>query len=77
MSEVEFLPTEHLCKCENLCCAVHMLLGLTFVSSYDCNGSQAQSWIISGGSTLVQVAGTQFCLDLGIRQSTVNLFRDT
>jgi len=32
---------------------------------YDCIGTQAQSWVINKGSTRVQVAGTNFCLDAG------------
>ena len=36
---------------------------LTWNGRYDCNGTAAQSWIVSGGK--VQVAGTNFCLDAG------------
>ncbi|KAJ7795434.1 carbohydrate-binding module family 13 protein, partial [Mycena leptocephala] len=32
---------------------------------YDCNGSQAQKWIIKRGRGSVQVAGTSLCLDAG------------
>ncbi|KAJ7917764.1 carbohydrate-binding module family 13 protein [Mycena leptocephala] len=32
---------------------------------YDCNGSQAQKWIIKRGRGSVQVAGTSYCLDAG------------
>jgi len=35
---------------------------------YDCNGTQAQRWIIKRGSTKVQIAGTDFCLDAGTSQ---------
>jgi len=39
----------------------------TPVQIYDCNGTQAQRWIINSGSlSQVQVAGTNFCLDIGI-----------
>jgi hypothetical protein len=37
----------------------------TPVQIYDCNGTQAQRWIIKRGSTKVQIAGTNFCLDAG------------
>jgi len=37
----------------------------TPVQIYDCNGSQAQRWIIKRGSTKVQLLGTNFCLDAG------------
>ncbi|KAJ7495530.1 G-X-X-X-Q-X-W domain-containing protein [Mycena latifolia] len=32
---------------------------------YDCNGSQAQKWVIKRGKGSVQVAGTNYCLDAG------------
>lgn len=32
--------------------------------SYDCNGTMAQNWANSG-TTAVQVAGTNYCLDAG------------
>lgn len=35
------------------------------MSSYDCNGTGAQKWIINNGNTKVQVASTNFCLDAG------------
>jgi hypothetical protein len=35
------------------------------MKSYDCNGSGAQQWIVSPGSTKVRVANTTFCLDAG------------
>ncbi|KAL1408566.1 hypothetical protein Q8F55_005379 [Vanrija albida] len=35
----------------------------TPVQVYDCNGSAAQSWVVAKGSTSVQLAGTNFCLD--------------
>ena len=34
-------------------------------SSYDCNGTGAQNWVISDDQTVVQVAGTNYCLDAG------------
>lgn len=33
--------------------------------SYDCNGTGAQNWVINPGTTSVQVAGTNYCLDAG------------
>ncbi|KAF9041468.1 G-X-X-X-Q-X-W domain-containing protein [Panaeolus papilionaceus] len=37
----------------------------TPVQIYDCNNTGAQRWVIKRGSTKVQVAGTNFCLDAG------------
>ncbi|KAJ3539137.1 hypothetical protein NM688_g6411 [Phlebia brevispora] len=37
----------------------------TPVDIYDCNGTGAQNWVISSGTTAVQVAGQNFCLDAG------------
>ncbi|KAF4604505.1 hypothetical protein EYR40_003279 [Pleurotus pulmonarius] len=37
----------------------------TAIQIFDCNGSAAQSWLISPGSTKVQLANTNFCLDAG------------
>eukprot|EP00914_Ancora_sagittata_P001072 GHVO01002830.1.p1 GENE.GHVO01002830.1~~GHVO01002830.1.p1 ORF type:complete len:287 (-),score=7.29 GHVO01002830.1:45-905(-) len=37
----------------------------TPVEIYDCNETNAQRWVISRGSTKVQVAGTNYCLDAG------------
>ncbi|KAJ3555746.1 hypothetical protein NM688_g2403 [Phlebia brevispora] len=37
----------------------------TPVDIYDCNGTGAQNWIINEGTTAVQVAGTNYCLDAG------------
>ncbi|KAJ3537979.1 hypothetical protein NM688_g6586 [Phlebia brevispora] len=37
----------------------------TPVQIYDCNGTGAQNWVIQSGSTAVQVAGTNYCLDAG------------
>ncbi|KAF8960459.1 G-X-X-X-Q-X-W domain-containing protein [Flammula alnicola] len=37
----------------------------TPVQIYDCNGTPAQRWIVNRGSTKVQLAGTNFCLDAG------------
>lgn len=33
--------------------------------SYDCNGTPAQNWVINSGSTAVQVAGQNYCIDAG------------
>ena len=35
------------------------------IYSYDCNGTNAQKWVINPGQTSVQVAGTNYCLDAG------------
>ncbi|KAJ3521431.1 hypothetical protein NM688_g9017 [Phlebia brevispora] len=32
---------------------------------YDCNSTGAQNWVINSGSTAVQLAGTNYCLDAG------------
>ncbi|RXW16373.1 hypothetical protein EST38_g9483 [Candolleomyces aberdarensis] len=37
----------------------------TPVDIFDCNGTPAQNWIINPGSTKVQLADTNFCLDAG------------
>ncbi|KAJ7087957.1 G-X-X-X-Q-X-W domain-containing protein [Mycena belliarum] len=37
----------------------------TPVQIYDCNGSQAQKWVIKRGKGSVRVTGTEFCLDAG------------
>ncbi|KAJ8520470.1 hypothetical protein ONZ45_g2708 [Pleurotus djamor] len=37
----------------------------TPVQIYDCNGTGAQNWVVQSGSTKVQLAGTNFCLDAG------------
>ncbi|EAU89191.1 G-X-X-X-Q-X-W domain-containing protein [Coprinopsis cinerea okayama7 len=37
----------------------------TPVQVYDCNGTNAQKWVLSQGSTKVRVADTNFCLDAG------------
>ncbi|KAJ3555392.1 hypothetical protein NM688_g2600 [Phlebia brevispora] len=37
----------------------------TPVDIYDCNGTGAQQWVINSGTTAVQVAGTNYCLDAG------------
>ncbi|KAF8198504.1 G-X-X-X-Q-X-W domain-containing protein [Pholiota molesta] len=37
----------------------------TPVQIYDCNGTPAQNWLFTRGSTKVQLAGTNFCLDAG------------
>ena len=36
-----------------------------FRYSYDCNGTNAQKWVIKKGQTKVKVAGQNFCLDAG------------
>ena len=33
--------------------------------SYDCNGTGAQNWVINSGTTALQIAGTNYCLDAG------------
>lgn len=33
--------------------------------SYDCNGTQAQKWVIKRGGQQIKVSGTNFCLDAG------------
>lgn len=38
---------------------------MLFTSSYDCNGTGAQKWVLQRGSTKVKLAGTNFCLDAG------------
>lgn len=42
-----------------------------FMVSYDCNGTGAQRWVIKRGSTKVQVAGKNFCLDAGSGQCSL------
>ncbi|CAA7269993.1 unnamed protein product [Cyclocybe aegerita] len=37
----------------------------TAVQVYDCNDTPAQRWFITRGSTKIQLAGTNFCLDAG------------
>ncbi|KAF9446432.1 carbohydrate-binding module family 13 protein, partial [Macrolepiota fuliginosa MF-IS2] len=37
----------------------------TPVEIYDCNGTNAQNWVIQPGTTRVKVAGQNFCLDAG------------
>ena len=37
--------------------------------SYDCNGTAAQNWVINSGTTALQVAGTNYCLDAGSGKS--------
>ncbi|KAF8999269.1 ricin B lectin domain-containing protein [Cyathus striatus] len=37
----------------------------TPVQIYDCNGTPAQNWYINRGSTKIQLANTNFCLDAG------------
>ncbi|KDQ31546.1 carbohydrate-binding module family 13 protein [Pleurotus ostreatus PC15] len=37
----------------------------TAVDVFDCNATAAQNWIIRPGTTKVQLAGTNFCLDAG------------
>ena len=38
---------------------------LTVRNRNDCDGSAAQNWLISTGSTTIQVADSEFCLDAG------------
>lgn len=61
------LPTALLSKCMNIGSPLLDLRTsfLTILFSYDCNGSNAQKWLIVRGTTSVQVAGTNFCLDAG------------
>ncbi|KAL1708044.1 ricin B lectin domain-containing protein [Schizophyllum commune] len=37
----------------------------TPVDIYDCNGTSAQQWVLTRGSTAVRLANTNFCLDAG------------
>ncbi|KAJ3557945.1 hypothetical protein NM688_g1200 [Phlebia brevispora] len=37
----------------------------TPVQIYDCNGTGAQNWVLSTGTTSVQLSGTNYCLDIG------------
>jgi len=46
---------------------------LNEVPRYDCNGTPAQKWIIQSGSTKVQLAGTNYCLDAGACKYGVDL----
>lgn len=43
------------------------------VLSYDCNGTGAQNWVLNSGSTTVQVAGTNYCLDAGSCKCSVSV----
>ena len=47
--------------------------GLSEVPRYDCNGTPAQKWFIQSGSTMVQLAGTKYCLDAGACKYDVDL----
>ena len=38
---------------------------LTNLRSYDCNGTAAQKWVLNSGTTSIQLAGTNYCLDAG------------
>ncbi len=49
------------------------LAGLSKVPRYECNGTPAQQWFIKSGSTKVQLAGTNFCLDAGTSEYGVDL----
>lgn len=40
---------------------------LTF--RYDCNGSPAQKWMIERGSTMIRLANSNFCVDIGTSKS--------
>ena len=42
-------------------------------NSYDCNGTGAQQWSLNAGTTAVQVANTNFCLDAGTSAPPLNL----
>ena len=66
--EVEFSQMEHLCRCKSSLRVFKFSSLSTQRYRYDCNGTQAQRWIINRGSTKVQIAGTNFCLDAGTSQ---------
>lgn len=44
------------------------------VQLYECNGTPAQKWVIQKGETKVRLAGTNYCLDAGERESYVLFF---
>ena len=73
-SVVRFMQMGRLSRCE-------WQLNFVFISSsvnlylknhwrYDCNGTPAQRWLINRGSTKVQLAGMNFCLDAGSSASS-------
>jgi hypothetical protein len=65
-SEALCLRTEPLCKCKSyFLCAMFLILTNYSCFRYDCNGTPAQNWLFTRGSTKVQLAGTNFCLDAG------------
>ena len=43
-------------------------------NSYDCNGTGAQQWSLNAGTTAVQVANTNFCLDAGSGEHDRSIF---
>ncbi|KAJ3516408.1 hypothetical protein NLJ89_g1150 [Agrocybe chaxingu] len=56
-------PNANLLKCMDVRGA--QFASGTAVQVYDCNDTPAQRWFITRGSTKVQLAGTNFCLDAG------------
>ena len=46
---------------------------LTSPFSYDCNGTAAQKWVLSSGTTSIQLAGTNYCLDAGSCEYCINV----
>ena len=54
--------------------SVLLPISVTKHYSYDCNGTNAQKWIINRANTKVQVAGTNYCLDAGSSTHSLNLF---
>ncbi|EDR09941.1 carbohydrate-binding module family 13 protein, partial [Laccaria bicolor S238N-H82] len=56
-------PNGNLNKCLDVQAAVYA--NGTPVQIYDCNGTGAQKWVLSKGSTKILVAGTNYCLDAG------------
>lgn len=61
--KVQSSPTEPPCSCRIVVALAYFFCLLIFWDRYDCNGVQGQRWTINRGSTKVQVAGTNFCLD--------------
>ncbi|KAF8966640.1 G-X-X-X-Q-X-W domain-containing protein [Flammula alnicola] len=60
---VEIHPNSNDLKCLDVRGAI--FANGTPVQIYDCNGTGAQKWFYVRGSTKVQLAGTNFCLDAG------------
>src|ERR1700733_1964017 len=75
MSVAQYLRTEHLSRCQYLSLfvgLVRIIALVLLVYSYDCNGTNAQKWLINRGNTKVQVAGTHFCLEAGSSMSSLS-----